>query len=197
MLEREAWGQLSKEQFEEFLMLFGKRFGKPKMHRRLSISFWNHEMNEIDTRIRITDGKAEIMQKVGSWEGATRWDREERQVKLFSDAEQIFSAYKILRHFLPSHEPCQIIQFDNYVFKIDDFEIKLSHQTGKTDKYNFEVETLNDESNLDVILKDLGLIDLVTVTDVEFWNNWNDELNLNDKDLSEEQILELIKEYAE
>lgn len=96
---------------------------------------------------------------------------------------------------LPAHELCQIIRFDNYVILTDDFEIKLSHQTGKSDKYNFEVETLTNKSDLKAILNDLGLSELVTVTDVAFWDNWNQELNLNDRDLSEEQILELIKEY--
>ena len=208
MLEQEAWGELSKDQFEEFLRLFGERFGEPGRHRRLSISFWNHEMNEIDTRIRITDGVAEIMQKVGQWEGVSQWDRSEIHLKLASDPQQIFNAYKILRNLLPEHEVCHFIRFDNFVFRQPDFEIKLAHQSGKSNKYNFEVEFLNDQaeldkhraqlddkSDLDVILKSLGLTDLVTVTNEEFWNKWNEELNLSDMDLKEEQIIELIKEY--
>jgi hypothetical protein len=195
MLEQEAWGELSKDQFEEFLKMFGERFGEPSRHRRLSISFWNHKMNEVDTRIRITDGKSEIMQKVGDWENVTQWVRKERHVKLGSDAGQIFNAFKILRQLLPPQEPCQFIQFDNYVFKTEAFEIKLSHQKGKSNKYNFEVESLNDESGLDEILKDLKLDNLVTVTDVKFWDKWNVELNVSDRDLSDEEIRDLIKEY--
>ncbi len=195
MLEQEAWGQLTKKQFDLLIEKFTQRFGEPTRHRRLSISFWNHQHNEVDTRIRITDGQGEVMQKIGKWDNATNWDRTERYLKLSSDADQVFNAYKILRQLLPSHEPCQMIQHDNYVFKTADFEIKLSHQIGKSDKYNFEVETLSGKSSLDSILKDLGLTEFVTVTDVAFWDKWNQDLNISDADLNEKQILRLIKKY--
>ncbi len=195
MLEQEAWGQLTKEQFEKFLRLFSGRFGKPSRHKRLSFSFWNHEMNEVDTRIRITDGKAEIMQKVGKWDNTTQWDRTEKHVELPPESEQIFSIYEILRRLLPPAEPCHLMQYDNYVFEQPDFEIKLSHQYGKSHKYNFEVETLNNQRNLKTVLKNLSLSKLVTITDVEFWDQWNQELNLSDKNLNDEQIMQLIKAY--
>jgi hypothetical protein len=195
MLEKEAWGLLTEQQLGEFLTKFEKQFGKPKRERRLSISFWNHEHNDIDTRIRIINGKAEIVQKIGRWDNITKWERKEYRFGLVAHPEEVFNAYRVLRQLLPAHEPCQILQFENYLFKRSGFEIKLSRQTGKTEKYNFEVEVTDEKADLGAVLDDLGLQKLVTVTDVEFWDQWNQELNLNDKEVGEEKIRKLIKEY--
>jgi len=111
------------------------------------------------------------------------------------DAKEIFSAYKILQILLPGANGCDIMQYDNYIFRQEKFEIKLTHQIGKTDKYNFEVEAVSETVNLNKILKGLGLLKLVTITNVEFWDKWNDELNLKGTDLNEKQTLELIKKY--
>src|SRR3989304_8111989 len=115
MIEQEAWGLLTKSQFNQYLAQFTKKFGKSKHQKRLSFSFWDHRYNEIDTRIRITNGKAEIVQKIGQWENVTQWERMERIVKLPRDAQQIFNAFKIFRQLLPASESCNIMQYDNYL----------------------------------------------------------------------------------
>ncbi|OGM13073.1 hypothetical protein A2V80_00475 [Candidatus Woesebacteria bacterium RBG_16_39_8b] len=194
-MEEECWGVLTKQKIEHFLFLFTKQFGKPIHSKRLSFSFWDHKRNEIDTRIRITDGKAEIMQKIGKWEKTHKWVRSEQRVRLSADSQEIFNAYKILRALFPEENVCHIMQYDNYIFKQDKFEIKLTHQSGKTDNYNFEVEANNKDMDLDGLLEDLGLSKLMTITSVEFWDKWNEQLNLKDTDLSNEQIGDLIKKY--
>ena len=195
MTEEESWGVLTKLKFGQLLDQFTQRFGKPIHSKRLSFSFWDHSRNDIDTRIRITDGQAEIMQKVGKWEGTYEWARNEQHVKLPVNSQEVFNAYKILRVLFPGKNVCHIMQYDNYIFKQPDFEIKLTHQSGKTDKYNFEVEANTKKVDLNQMLKDLGLLKLVTVTSVKFWDKWNDKLNLKDTDLNDAQIKDLIKKY--
>jgi len=195
MMEEESWGVLTKRQFDDFLDQFNKRFGKPIHSRRLSFSFWDHSRNGIDTRIRITDGKAEIMQKIGGIGDKKLRVRSEQRIKLPSDSQELFSAYQILRVLIPGDDACYLYQHDNYIFKQPDFELKITHQIGKTDKYNFEVEVDTKKVDLNKVLKDLGLSEMVTLTSTEFWDKWNEELNLKDNDLDEKQIQDLIEKY--
>lgn len=195
MTEEESWGRLTRDQYDEYLNRYTSQYGAPAHSRRMSFSFWDHSRNKIDTRIRITDGKAEIMQKVGDWEMARKWNRNEQRVTLPESAEEIYNTYQILRVLVPGEDSCYIAQFDNYIFKQPDYEIKLTHQTGKTDRYNFEVEADTAKTDLNKLLNELGLADKVLLTDVEFWHKWNKELNLKDTELSEEEIQELIKKY--
>src|SRR3989344_739895 len=195
MMEEESWGVLTKRDFDHLLKQFTKRFGKPTNSKRVSFSFWDHSRNEIDTRIRITYGKAEIMQKVGNWEGTHIRSRSEHSINLQSDLKAMFGAYQILRVLMPGENACYIYQTDDFIFKRSTFEIKMTHQSGKTDKYLFEVEALGENVDLNQILRDLGLSEMVTITDEEFWTKWNEELNLRDNDLNEKQIKDLIQKY--
>ena len=195
MTEEESWGVLTKKQFEDFLALFTKRFGKPVHSKRLSFSFWDHSRNEVDTRIRVTDGKPEIMQKVGGIGDQKVRVRTERTITLTPNPDDLFNTYKILRVLIPGGDSCYIYQHDNYIFKQPDFEIKLTHQLGKTDKYNFEVEADTTKKELNQLLRDLGLFELVTLTNAEFWDKWNEELNLRDVELTEEKVKDLITGY--
>lgn len=195
MMEEESWGVLTKEQFEQLLDRFIKRFGVPIHSKRLSFSFWDHNRNEVDTRIRITNGNPEIMQKIGDVGEGQKRVRSEQRIELKSDLNEILNTYQILRVLIPGEDSCYIYQHDNYIFKQPTFEIKITHQSGKTDKYNFEVEAIGKNVDLKQILVDLGLFDLVTTTTVDFWNKWNEELNLKDNDLDQKQIQNLISEY--
>lgn len=195
MLEEEAWGVLTKDQFDHFLSLFTKRFGNPAKSKRLSFSFWDHNHNDVDIRIRITDGDPEIMLKLGKWEGESTRVRSEKHVRLQPDADEVFKAYQIFRTLIPGENDCYIYRQNNYIFKTPEFEIKLTCQMGKTDKYHFEVEKKSSTINLDQIVKELGLSEMITITNIEFWDQWNKGLNLKDSELKEEQIIDLIKRY--
>ena len=140
MKEEESWGVLTKEQFKSFLDKFTKKYGKPTHSRRLSFSFWDHSRNEIDTRIRVTDGKPEVMQKVGGIGDQKVRVRTERRMTISANSENLFNTYKIFRVLIPGDDSCYIYQHHNYIFKQPEFELKLTHQLGKIDKYNFEVE---------------------------------------------------------
>lgn len=194
-MEEEVWGVLAKDEFGKFLGEFTSRFGKPVCSKRLTFSFWDHRRNNIDTRIRVTNGKAEIMQKVGKWEGSQIRSRSEQSVKLDSDLEVVFGAYKVLRVLIPGEDQCYIYQTEDYIFRQNKFEVKITHQTGKTDKYLFEVEGLAKKVDLKRVVEELKLTGLVRATDEHFWNTWNEELNLRDNDVREDQIKSLIKQY--
>jgi len=194
-MEEEFWGVLTKQQFGSFLKQFTKRFGKPTHSRRLSFSFWDHKRNKLDTRIRITDGKAEIMQKIGGVGDKQLRVRTEKKLTLPSDTKEIFNAYQILRILIPGKDSCYIYQHNNYLFRQPDFEVKITHQIGKTDKYNFEVEADPKKVDLNKLLKDLGLFSKITLTNARFWDKWNEELNLKDTELNSRAILNLIKKY--
>lgn len=195
MLEQEAWGQLTKEQFDGFLKLFSERFGEASMHRRLSFSFWDRNRKDLDIRVKITDGKAELVEKVGWVENSSEWNRTEREARLLYDACAIFNMVKIFQNLFPDDDPLPVMQYENYVWQTGEFEVKLSHQFGTGDKYNFEVETLYGESDLQEILRDLDLTNLVKATDVNFWEKWNEAVNLDGNKLNDEEIRNLIKEY--
>lgn len=195
MREDESWGVLTKGQFLIFLDKFTKRFGKPIFSRRLAFSFWDHKRNEIDTRIRITGGKAEIMQKTGGIGDKKIRVRTELKTNLPATLQDLFNAFKIFRLLIPSKDSCYIYQYENHLFKEADFEIKLTHQIGKTDKYSFEVEAYTKKVDLEELLKSLGLSEMVTLTDAKFWDKWNEELNIKDTDLREESIKDLIQKY--
>lgn len=194
--EIESWGELTKSQFDKYLKRFSKKFGKPEVSNRLAISFWAPEMNkDLDTRIRITNGQPEIVQKSGWWEEKEQMELTELTFKLPRSAKDVFTVYKIFHNNIFKKSPDKFLQFTNYVFKTPKFEIKLSRQTGKTNKYSFEVELLDKKESLSEVLDNLGLKNLVVKTNVNFWKKWDRDLNPTRKDLTERQIFNLIKKY--
>ncbi len=64
--EHEVLGELEVSKYNSLIEQFTLLYGNPKLKKRLAISFWDPAINKnVDTRIRITNGKAEIMQKTG------------------------------------------------------------------------------------------------------------------------------------
>lgn len=193
VLETELWGLLTKEQFEEKQQLLQGKFSEPELKRRLSIQVddWNNK--NLDTRIKITNGVAELMQKVGAWESETK---RELKVALSSDVQELINLYKILRNMCEGGELRVIImQHENYLYANDDVEIKLSHQFGKSSKYPFEIEALRDGVDLHKIASELDFTPTTIPNDVEYWDNWNAEVNLDGKDYSDEEIVRVIEGY--
>lgn len=203
MLEQEVLGELTLDQYNHYFNIFTQKFGQPQKQTRLSISFWDKQKNEIDTRIRITNGQAEIMQKVGQWEGENQLLRTETSLILPSDADQILAAFKILDNVAGDNRSYHYSRHENYIFncQIDiqgqthQVEIKLCHQFGQTDKYEFEVEVSGDQTDLQAVLDQLNLTNLVLVTDEAFWDKWNDQLNNRYQHMSDQQIKQLIQQY--
>jgi len=194
MLEHEIRGQLTKEDFEKKLADFTKRFGSPKRRRRLALKIGAFHKYDIQTRLRITNGIAEVVQKLGNRNANVR---EEILFRLDSDVENIFNAYKVLTNNIvdPALKLGLVLQFDNYLFDQDDFELKLAHQTGRSDKYVVELEAKKEDMDLEGLAKDLDIVSNMEDMTYEDWKKWDDELNLDINGMSEEELKQLIRSY--
>ena len=197
MQEKEVWGKLeNKSEFKKKLFEYKGEFGEPNIKVRLSIEINDYDDKYTDTRIRITNGESVIMQKVGKWDGSGIIDRKEIEVKIPPDSKEILKYYKILSNQQHSANlQRNIIQSENYIFITKDFELKLTHQFGKSHIYHFEVEGL--EAGLDIVesTKGLGLKPNLEPKGEDFWKSHNKKINIDPKDLSEFEFLRLIQKY--
>lgn len=193
MLEKEYWGLLTQQQFNQKLEEFTAKFGQPIKKTRLAIETSDWARPEVDSRIKITNGQAEFVQKTGDW---NKRERTELEIPLVNDAKAIINFFKAIIISVNAQIPSQqIMQYENYLFDLGYAEIKLSHQTGKSEKYPFEVELFDDTKNLDEICKELGLQPDHTPKDKPFWDKWNEELNLDSRNMSDEELLNIISRY--
>lgn len=193
MIETEIWGIIPENEFEKVKDTTSSQLGQPKISRRLSIeiSDWNNKF--LDTRIRITDGSAEVMQKVGAWNNRAK---EEVRMELKNDPTIILQQIKILRNHVLQGDPRLLLyQFENYIYDTQEYELKLSHQFGAGDKYCFEVEQKNSTVDIVQVAKSYGLEEYPQERDIAFWDKWNAESSLDGLKMSDEQILEMIKKY--
>ena len=192
--EKELLTILSKEEFENVLAHLEKEFGKPEIVKRLSLQSTDYRWADVDTRIRITNGKAEIIQKVGDWK---KQNRQEITIPLPSEPKVIFDMYKIFMNAMRDENVLTpIMQYENRLFKTKDFEIKLTHQFGKKDAYNCEIEVFDLDLEPDDLAKKYAIpIHLPTQTQ-DFWKKWNETVNLSATQISDEELLKIISEYV-
>ena len=195
--EKELLTILSEEEHENVLTRLKEKFGEPQTQKRLSLQSDDYGQTDIDTRIRITNGKAELMQKVGDWKNITKGkSRTEISIPLPSDVNTIVGLYRIIRNLMKGPKIENIImQFESFIWEAQDFEIKLTHQFGKSDAYNCEVEVLNGSHKPEDLMKELNIpIHLPTQTE-NFWRDWNKKVNLFSDNLPEEELIEFIRKY--
>ncbi|HJP96536.1 MAG TPA: hypothetical protein VJ843_04145 [Candidatus Saccharimonadales bacterium] len=193
--ETEVLGQLTKEQFDRFKHSIEKKLGPPKQVKRLSMQITDYAKRNLDTRIRITNGAAEIMQKVGDWDAKTR---EEISVQLLSIPDEIYGHWQILDHMLdaPAVQK-RIIQMDSYLFITPRYEIKLTHQSGVSDVYNFEVESFQRNVDPIEVCNEFELKPDLEPKSAEYWEEFNEQVNLNARKMKDEEILQTISFYCE
>lgn len=191
--EKEIWSRISETDYKRFLDILSTKFDTPKITKRVAIQATDYNRQDLDTRVRITNGKAEIMQKKGGWGDETRV---EISTPLDSNPDVIYHAYRTIRNLLPGDNvETSIIQTENTLFQNDKYEIKLTHQSGKTDVYNYEIEVFDHSLNPTDIVKEMNIpIDSPESTP-EFWKEWNSKVNLMADLLTEEEMIELIKKY--
>ena len=191
--EKEIWSRISETDYKRFLDILGAKFGTSKVTKRIAIQATDYNRQDLDTRVRITNGKAKIMQKKGGWKDETRI---EISTPLGTEPETVYNAYRTIRNLLPGDNvETSIIQTENTLFQNEEYEIKLTHQSGKTDVYNYEIEVFDHSLNPTDIVKEMSIpIDSPESTP-EFWKEWNSKVNLMADSLSEEEMLELIKKY--
>ncbi len=193
-LEKEILVMITKDEFEAALGRLKEKTGKAKRRRRLGIDCSDYGRQDISSRIRITDGQVEVMQKIGGWNDETR---QELRLEIEDSPEMALNAFKMIRNLLTGDkiETC-LIQNESYIFETKEYEVKLTYQTGKKEVYNYEVEVLDHNLDPREVVKKLGLPDKEPVVHTpEFWTKWNEEVNLRADDLSDEELLAIIRKY--
>ncbi|GEM_PF-2296358 len=197
--EKELLTILSKDEYKQVLDRLKEEFGEPKVQKRLSLQSDDYGQTDIDTRIRITNGKAELMQKVGDWRNITKGkSRTEISIPLPSDADVIAGLYTIIRNLMRGTKIENIVmQFESFIWESEGIEIKLTHQFGRSDAYNCEFEVFEDSCKPEDLMKKYNVsINLPTQTE-DFWRKWNEKVNLNANKLSDEELLEIIGKYLD
>ncbi len=191
--ETEIWGELTEAEYTLALKEFTRQFGRPKQSRRLALQADDFSRHDLDTRIRIGKGAVELVQKVGLWSAKTRT---EISVPLKLGAEQVLHLYTLIINQLPDHNrQTNIIQFTNQIFAQPEFEVKLGIQTGRETVYHYEIEARNPNFELETHRKKLGLPAPNLTDDEAFWSAWNERVNLTYEDLTEDELIELIRKY--
>jgi len=195
--EKEILTILSKSEYEDVLSHLKKNLGVPKTQKRLSLQSDNYDQEDIDTRIKITNGEVELIQKVGDWKNITTGkSRTEITVTLQKDAKDILNLYKVLQNLNKDTNVQNIVmQYESFLWKIDDHEIKLTHQYGKSNAFNCEVEVFNDSLSPENLAKKYNIpIHLPTQTQ-DFWRKWNKNVNILAEELTDTDLLKIINKY--
>lgn len=191
--EKELLTILSKAEYDAVLANLHKEFGEPEVVKRLSLQSTDYRWADVDTRIRITNGKAEIIQKVGDWK---KINRQEITIPLPSDPKVIFDMYKIFMNAMRDEKVLTpIMQYENRLFRSDDFEIKLTYQFGKKDAYNCEIEVFDHALEPDDLAKKYNVPIHLPDQTQDFWKKWNETVNLSARELSDDELLKIISEY--
>jgi len=197
--EKELLTILSKDEYKQVMSRMQKKFGNPKNQKRLSLQANNYDNEDIDTRIRITDGEVELMQKVGDWKNIIKGkSRSETIIPLPKNAKLILALYKIICNLTRGPNAQTIVmQYSNLLWKADGFEIKLTRQFGKGEGHNCEIEVSDHTLDPSKVAKELDIPIHPPGQTQDFWKKWNEKVNLNADKLSDEELLEIVKKYLD
>lgn len=190
--EKEIWTEITKEEFDSYLSHLTSVLGEPEVKRRLALQSTDSSRTDLDTRVRITNGQAVIMQKIGDWDAETR---DELEIDIDSTPDSVLGTYKAFRNMITGKSiSTSIMQMENYTFSNKQFEIKLTKQTGKEVAYNYEIEVFDDSNPSDIAKEYSMRVDIPTHTP-EFWDAWNERVNLNTDDLDEKELKKIVERY--
>jgi len=191
--EKEILTIINKEEYEVLCKRLKKAFASSRNTKRLAIQCTDASSDDLDTRIRISNKKVTLIQKVGKWKSKIR---EELEIDLPKEKDDILRIFKILRNMLKGDKVrTSVIQTESLTFENEDFEIKLTHQFGKTDKFNAEIEVFNTKIEPEEIAEKFDIPVRLPEHTAEFWDNWSKEVNFSADELSKEDLGKLIEEY--
>jgi hypothetical protein len=197
MKEIEVWSEIKYETFVSKSKEFKDMFGNPTHKKRLALRFGFNNDFDTNTRIRITDGYPEIVQKTKFNNSIAR---DEVSYKLEKDPDEIIKVVNFFRNILINSKDTHfyLIQFENYIWDTKEFELKLTHQIGKEDVYSFEIELKDgkkDENDLKKLCTDLKLSVQKVVKNDEFWIKYNNRVNIDVRRWSDEKLKSIIEKY--
>lgn len=144
MKESEITADLTKESFDRYIKKFTKKFGKLEIQKR--VSFMVLERGKpLDNRVKITNGKAKIVQKLRTPANSIGHRIcEEVEVNIPDDLQSVRNAINLFINFYTIYNMSTlslIVQHENYIWINDKFELKLVRQFGKQDLFLYEIET--------------------------------------------------------
>ncbi len=195
MIEKEIWSEISKKEYDKMYKILNKKFGNPEVKRRLSFRIGCTDRIIINTRIKIEDSKVWLLQKVANDLNDTQ--HSEFELEISNKPEDVLEVFKIFKNLLGHLDTCflKALQFENLLYRTPSYEVKLTHQFGKSDVYSFEVEVFNNNLDPITISKELGFSIDLTPKDNKFWVNYSARVNLDLIDSKDDFILDLIKNY--
>ncbi len=197
MNEKEIRGFIKPNEFKAKIEHFTRQFGKPKYSKRLSIALADYDNLTLETKIRIINGKSEIVQKVGDF---TAVIREALTIKLSTPtSHELVNLFKTYKNFLKDtkNPMLTLIQHENYVFENKEFEVKLFRQFGNDEFFAFEVEALvnMEDAELENFCKDNNLIVDVNYNDLYSIQKRNSSVNIDLEKISDMQLLKILDSY--
>jgi len=171
--------------------------GNPNESKRVSLAIADYDNLTLETKIRITNGKAEVVQKVGEF---TATDREEITIKLENlNSEALVDLFRTYKNFLNDKVSpmLTLIQHENYVFKNDRVEVKLFRQFGNDEFFAFEVEALveMDDSELDKFCADNGLRVDPDYNNYDSIQNRNSKVNIDLGSIDSKELKSIFDRY--
>ena len=196
MIEKELWGTMPFDKYTKKVELFTKEFGEPRKSKRLALRFGPNERMYINTRIRITDGDAKLMQKVHERDESTA---DENELDIPNNSDYIINLFKTYKVLLQDFENThfRLIRFENLIFDTKDYEIKLTHQFGNDEIYSFEVEAKTEDADIKGFCEKYDLVPDPNASSDEFWVEYNKRVNVDVANWSDEQLREVIEEYLD
>ncbi len=199
-LEKEVIGEINKDIFTSKKSEFINKFGNPVIKRRLGMMVFDRNNPQVDTRVRVTNGKAEIMQKViQSDDGHGHSEKLEISIKIPDNVEAAFDAFKTYRNLLAKNYSEKLIlllvQTENFIWSTKDFELKLSYQFGKNDYFTFEIEALSEGCDVRETQKSLGLAPIENHASPERKIFRATQVDLDASKMSDQEVKAVIGHY--
>jgi hypothetical protein len=199
-LENEVIGEINKEIFTSKKIEFTKSFGEPSCKKRLGLMVFDRNNPDVDTRVRITNGKAEVMQKIlKNEDGQGHYKKDEISFDINSSVDDIFNAFLTYTNLLQEKYSNGLIrllvQTENYIWKVENYELKISYQFGKNDYYTFEIEAINEKCDVKQVQSQLGLIPTENHASKERKEFRATQVDLNANEMSLEEVRSVIKNY--
>lgn len=200
IIEDEVIGEINKEIFLKKKEEFTRMFGVPVVKKRLGLMVFDRNNPNVDTRIRITNGSAEIMQKVlQNEDGQGHSNKQEIPIKIENSVEAVFNSFLAFSNLLKERYPQRLIrllvQTENYIWNLPDYELKLSYQFGKNDYYTYEIEVMNSHCDLLKIQTELGLSPIENHASPERKLYRVTQVDLNADEITESEIKDVILGY--
>jgi len=197
MIEKEIRGFIDKNTFTSTRERFANFLGQPTESRRLSLVIADYDNLTLETKIRITNGKAEVVQKVGDF---TATDREEITIKLDGlSAGQLVDLFITYKNFLNDkpNPMLTLIQHENYIFRNDRVEVKLFRQFGNDEFFAFEVEALveMEDAELDKFCADNGLVVDPNYNNYESIQKRNSKVNIDLRSIETNMLESIVRSY--